>query len=182
MNKQTQMPVEPNLNISKQPMDAWVHHELDQSSPWVAELLREMNEKATTKTPEQWLQETELKIKMSWIKHFKGEIGEYLLVKAHVKATYATECVSTLTPLKWPMDFSFMAAFVPEKLTQTEEYQDTSEIWLNGETWELYPYQRNQIPLSEMLHEQIYLNYEYYPRIDTAPTIEIPLAPDKPRQ
>jgi hypothetical protein len=77
------------------------------------------------------------------------------------------------------LDFSVSAAFVSEKIAESEEYKDTSEIWLNGETWELYTHKRNLVELSEMIHEQIYLNYDYYPRIDAAPSIEMPLAPDE---
>jgi hypothetical protein len=179
MTHQTQLPVEATFNITKQPMDAWVTHKLTKDTPWVADLLKEMNENGTTKTPEQWLQETNLDIELKWIKHFKGEMGEYLLVKMELHSFYATECVTTLTPMRMALDFSVSAAFVSEKIAESEEYKETSEIWLNGETWELYTHKRNMVELSEMIHEQIYLNYDYYPRIDAAPSIEMPLAPDE---
>lgn len=179
MPHQTQLPVEASLNISKQPMDAWVTHKINKESPWVADLLKEMNERATTKTPEEWLKETNLDIELKWIKHFKGEVGEYLLVKVQVHSFYATECVTTLTPMRMGLDFNVQAAFVAEKLTESEEYKDTAEIWLDGETWELYTFKKNMVELSEMIHEQIYLNFDYYPRIDAEPSIEIPQVGDE---
>ena len=179
MTHQTQLSVEANLLITKQPMDAWVTHKINKDTPWVADLLKEMNERASTKTPEQWLQETSLDMELKWIKHFRGEIGEYLLVKLDFHSFYATECVTTLTPMRMELKFSVQAAFVSEKIAESEEYKDTSEIWLNGETWELYTFKKNIVELSEMIHEQIFLNFEYYPRIDAAPSFEIPLAPDE---
>jgi uncharacterized metal-binding protein YceD (DUF177 family) len=167
MKPQSQMPVGAEVNISKIPMDAWVKHELsNKDSEWLTELLKELNENATTKSPEAWLDETHVNLKLSWIKHFKGEMGEYLLVKCAIESHYATECVTTLQPMNMDLKVEFQAAFVPQKIVDSEEYQETSEIWLDGETWELYGYSKNMIQLFEMVHEQVYLNYDYYPRLD----------------
>jgi len=59
-----QRPLEAKLNLVKLPKDAKLTYTLDKTTPWVATLLAEMNEEATDKRPEAWLDETELKLQL----------------------------------------------------------------------------------------------------------------------
>jgi len=173
---QAPLSLEAKITISKLPTNSWVSYEADKTTPWMSELLKEMNENTKIAPPHILLSQTSIELKLELNKKFKGEIGEYVLARGHVAATYATECVRTLRPMQEKLAADIKACFVAEDVLQSEEYAETSEIWLDGETWELYPYAKNQVDIAEMIHEQAYLNYNYYPRIDA----DSPLATDVP--
>ncbi|MBY0517406.1 MAG: DUF177 domain-containing protein [Bacteriovoracaceae bacterium] len=174
--------LESNLNISKLPINATVTHSLDKSAPWVKAILVELNENASEKTPEEWILETDINIRIELTKKFKGEIGEYLLVKGTVDANYATECVRTLKTMKDSVHAEFNTCFAPEAVLQSEEYAETGEIWIDGETRDLYGYKKNHVELNEMIHEQIYMNYNTYPKLDADSPLDGTIDADKMRQ
>lgn len=179
---QTPLSLERKVTISKLPNNSWVKHQLDKSTEWLAELLKEMNENATIAPVHILLSQTSIDVTIELMRKFKGEVGEYVLARGTIEATYATECVRTLRPMQEKLSAEFKTCFVPESVLKSEEYAETSEIWLDGETWELYGYDKNQIDLAEMVHEQAYLNYNYYPRIDADAPLNLGTPGDKPRQ
>lgn len=182
MTVRKEQTLEPKLNLVKFPINTQLTFELDQTTPWVAELLKEMNEGATDKSPDQWLQETSLKLHLELAKKFKNEEGEYLLVKGQVKATYVDEHVRTLAPLKLELDLSFKAVFLNEPLLQTEAFEELDEIWLDGDTYEIYTYKKATADLGEMIHEQLFLHRIQYPGVELDEAMDGGLDTDKPRQ
>lgn len=154
------------VNLAKLPLNSKLSFHLDKSQPWLRDILVEMNENAHDRTADEWLAETDISVDLELLKGFKGEIGEYLLAEGTIRATYATECVRTLKPMKETIEGPFKACFAPTKLVESEEYAETGEIYMDGKVWDIYGYERYQIPLSEMIHEQAFINYNYYPRLD----------------
>ena len=160
------------INLIKLPSNTKFDFDFDQSTDWVRNILIEMNEKATDRTPEEHLQETFLKIQGHVEKKNKPELGEYLLVKGTISAEYDTECVRTLQPMAMEMDLAFQVCFIDESLATTEMFEDTDETWLDNEVYELYFYNKRTINFLEMLHEQIFLNYDQYPVLDAESELE----------
>ena len=127
MTERREQTLEAKLNLIKFPTNTALTYELDENVMWVQNLLREMNETATDKKPDEWLLETSLHIQIELTKKFKNEYGEYLLAKGNFQCTFATESVRTLNPVKETMDVDFKACFLHEPLLKTEEFEDIDE-------------------------------------------------------
>lgn len=156
----------PKINLIKLPANQEVSFELDQEIDWIKEFLDEMNENASDKTPEQLAEETSILITGSIEKKNKNDMGEFLLVKGLIQADYATECVRTLKPMTVELDVPFKVVFVDEALASTELFEGIDETFVENDVYEIYFYSKRTVDFQEMLHEQIFLNYNQYPVLD----------------
>ena len=93
-------------------------------------------------------------------------MNEFLLAKGHIEADYVTECVRTLKPMKMQLNVPFKICFVDETLATTELFANLDETWIENDTYEIYFYNKRTVDFQEMIHEQIYLNYNQYPVLD----------------
>jgi uncharacterized metal-binding protein YceD (DUF177 family) len=154
------------INLIKLPANTVFEFEIDQNTDWVKEILLEMNENATDKKPEAYLAETSLIIFGEIEKNNKLDMGEFLLVRATIQAEYATECVRTLKPMKVNLEIPIKICFVDESMAKTELFEGLDETWVENDTYELYFYNKRMANFQEMIHEQIFLNYDQYPVLD----------------
>lgn len=155
------------INLIKLAANNPVFFEFDTETDWVNEFLNEMNEHGTEK-----LDETGIYISGEIEKKNKTDMGEFLLVKGKIEVTYATECVRTLKPMMVDLDVEFKIAFIDETLATSELFADIDETWIENDTYELYFYNNRTVDLQEMLHEQIFLNYNQYPVLDAESKLE----------
>jgi uncharacterized metal-binding protein YceD (DUF177 family) len=165
-NMQKNEKIAAQINLIKLPLNAPIEFELDASSEWVKEILVELNENATDKTPEAYLQETTISIYGDVEKKNSTEMGEFLLFRGTVTATYATECVRTLKPMKVDLEVPIKTCFVDESFATSELFAEIDETWVENDVFELYFYNKRTIQFQEMLHEQIFLHYNQYPILD----------------
>ncbi|MGE3608783.1 MAG: DUF177 domain-containing protein [Bacteriovoracaceae bacterium] len=156
----------PKINLIKIAANTPIEFELDQSIDWIKELLIEMNENATEKSPEAYLAETSLVISGVIEKKNKQDLGEFLTAKGTIYANYATECVRTLKPMEVEMEVPFKICFIDEELSSTELFAEIDETYVDNDIYEIYFYSKRTVDFQEMLHEQIFLHYEQYPIID----------------
>jgi uncharacterized metal-binding protein YceD (DUF177 family) len=168
------------INLIKLPSNTPFSFELDQDTDWVRDFLLEMNENATDKSPEEYLQETSLVIYGDIEKKNKSDLGEYLLVRGTIEADYATECVRTLKPMMRELDVSFKVIFIDESLASSELFSEIDETFVDNDVYEIYFYQKRTVDLQEMLHEQIFLNYDQYPILDADSKLEGVESDDSP--
>jgi uncharacterized metal-binding protein YceD (DUF177 family) len=154
------------INLIKIPANNPILFELDQETDWVRDFLIEMNENATEKSPEAYLDETSIFISGELEKKNKSDMGEFLLVKGVIEADYVTECVRTLKPMTVQLDVPFKIIFVDESLATSELFAEIDETWVENDVYEIYFYNKRTVDLQEMLHEQIFLNYDQYPVLD----------------
>jgi uncharacterized metal-binding protein YceD (DUF177 family) len=96
----------------------------------------------------------------------KTDLGEFLIVKGTIEADYATECVRTLKPMTVQLDVPFKVIFIDEELANSELFADIDETYVENDIYEIYFYSKRTVDLQEMLHEQIFLNYDQYPVLD----------------
>jgi uncharacterized metal-binding protein YceD (DUF177 family) len=164
MNKQDK--VTAKINLIKLAANNPISFELDQDTDWVKEFLIEMNENATEKSPEEYLKETSIFISGEMEKKNKTDLGEFLLVKGTIEADYATECVRTLKPMTVQLDVPFKVIFVDESLASSELFAEIDETYVENDVYEIYFYNKRTVDFQEMLHEQIFLNYNQYPVLD----------------
>lgn len=154
------------ISLIKLPTNTTFEFELDQSSDWVKEMLMELNENATEKTPEAYLEDTAILITGELTKKDTPDMQEFVLTKGIIEVDYVTECIRTLQPMTVQLDVPFKVAFIDEALAQNEMFLDQEETYVDGETYELYFYNKRTVDFQEMLHEQIFLNYNQYPVLD----------------
>lgn len=160
------------INLIKIPANQVISFELDQDTDWVREFLLEMNENATEKSPEAYLEETAIFISGEIEKKNKTDMGEFLLVKGTIEADYVTECVRTLKPMTVQLDVPFKVIFVDEALATSELFAEIDETYVENDVYEIYFYNKRTVDLQEMLHEQIFLNYNQYPVLDADSKLE----------
>ena len=170
MNKQDKIGA--NINLVKIPANNPILFELDTETDWVKEFLLEMNENATEKSPEAYLDETSLFISGEIEKKTKNDMGEFLIVKGTIEADYATECVRTLKPMTVQLDIPFKVVFIDEALATSELFAEIDETYIENDVYEIYFYNKRTVDFQEMLHEQIFLHYDQYPVLDADSKLE----------
>lgn len=158
--------VSAQINLIKLPANTVFEFELDHETDWLKEMLLEMNEHATDKKPDVYLKETRLNVYGEIEKKNKVEMGEFLLARGTIEAEYATECVRTLKPMKVELNVPFKVCFVDESMANSEMFAEIDETWVENDTYEIYFYTKRTVNFQEMIHEQIYLNYNQYPVLD----------------
>lgn len=154
------------INLIKLPQNNTFQFSFDQKTDWVKNILIELNEHATDKTSEEYLKETSLEISGEVTKNQRPDLGEYLLLEGNITTHYATECVRTLKPMKMDLEIPLKICFIDEELAESELFKDTDEAFVENQMWDLYFYNKRIIDFKEVMHEQIFLNYEQYPILD----------------
>jgi len=160
------------INLIKLPANHPIEFELDENTDWIKEFLLEMNENASEKTPEAYLDETSLFISGHIEKKNKPDMGEFLLVRGTIEADYVTECVRTLKPMTKQLDVDFKVIFVDESLATSELFAEIDETYVENDVYEIYFYNKRTIEFAEMIHEQIFLHYDQYPVLDAESKLE----------
>lgn len=161
MEKENQLNA--NLNITKFPNNQEKYYELDKSQDWVQKLLMELNENADEKSPEEYLDETEISVELTIKKKFDPREGEKLLVTGHVSAKYVTKCIRTLEQMDDSVDVDIKACFLDAVNEDNDMYVDQTETFQENDMYELYFFENKMVKLSEMIHEQVFLEYNQYP-------------------
>lgn len=154
------------INLVKLPQNNNFQFSFDQKTDWVKDLLIELNENATDKSSEEYLKETSLEISGEIVKKQRPDYGEYLLLEGQIKTHYATECVRTLKPMKVDLEIPVKICFIDNELAESELFNDTDEAYVENQMWDLYFYTKRLVDFKEVIHEQIFLNYEQYPILD----------------
>jgi uncharacterized metal-binding protein YceD (DUF177 family) len=170
MNKHDKVAAE--INLIKVPANTKFEFELDATTDWVKEILMELNEQATEKSPEAYLAETSLTIQGEIEKKNRPELSEFLIVKGLIQAEYVTECVRTLQPMTMDLEVPIKICFVDESLATSEQFAEIDETYVENDVYEIYFYNKRKILFQEMIHEQIFLNYDQYPVLDADSKLE----------
>jgi uncharacterized metal-binding protein YceD (DUF177 family) len=160
------------INLIKLPANTPIEFELDQDTDWVKEILMELNENATEKNPEAYLDETSLYISGEVTKKNKPDLNEFLIINGTIEADYVTECVRTLKPMTVQLDVPFKVCFIDESLASSEQFHEIDETYVDNDVYEIYFYNKRTIDFQEMIHEQIFLNYDQYPVLDAESKLE----------
>ncbi|HXH30400.1 MAG TPA: hypothetical protein VNJ01_06285 [Bacteriovoracaceae bacterium] len=154
------------INLIKLASNNPIEFELDQDTDWLGEMLKELNENATEKTPDEYFEETSLYLTGTIEKKTKADMGEFLLVDATIQADYMTECIRTLKPMMIQLDVPFKVVFIDQTLSTSELFEGIDETYVENSVYEIYYYDKRTVNFQEMIHEQIFLNYNQYPVLD----------------
>lgn len=160
---QTENQINSKYNVLKHPLNNTRYFKLDKSQDWVGSLLKEFNEKAEEKTPEEYFENSEIKLDLEISKSFKHPYGEYLLVKGKLESNFFTPCVRTLEEMPDSVSIEFKTCFIESRFQEDEELKDQTEIFIADNMYELYFFEKGFANLTEMVHEQAYLSINQYP-------------------
>lgn len=161
------------INLVKIPANNHFEFEFDQETPWIKEILNELNENASEMPKADLEKSTHLHVAGSIEKKNKPEFGEYIITSGIISATYATECVRTLRPMTIDLNIPFKICFLDTSLEESEMLKDTDETWIENDVYEVYFYTKRIVDLKEMIHEQVFLNYNQYPVLDADSPLEL---------
>lgn len=155
------------INLLKLPANTKYEFDLDQSTDWLNELLNELNENAVG-DPAAFglLKQTRINVTGEVEKKTKPDLGEYLLATGSIEMVYATACVRTLKPMKVELTVPFKVCFLDESMESSEMFAETDETWIDNDVYDIYYYSKRTVNFLEMLHEQVFLNYNQYPVLD----------------
>lgn len=155
------------INLLKLPANSKYEIELNQSTDWVNNLLNELNENAVN-DPAAFglLKQSALTITGEVEKKTKIDLGEFLLAVGSIHAIYTTECIRTLRPMRMELTVPFKVCFLDVALESSEMFAETDETWVDNDVYDIYYYNKRTVNFQDMIHEQIFLNYNQYPVLD----------------
>ena len=151
------------LNITKMGRNQEKYYQLDKEQDWIESLLRELNENADEKSPQEYLEITHLNITLDLKKRFNPREGEMLLITGLVDTEYMTQCIRTLEPMREFLKIEIAACFLDTSNQEKEMYLDQTETFQENQMFDLYFYENKVADLKTMIKEQIFLNYNQYP-------------------
>lgn len=157
-------------------------YRLNKSQDWLEELLNELNEKVSERTPDQYLAESELNLEISFKRIHQQPFGNVLLCKGQLDVEFFTECVRTLKEMRDSIQTEFKACFISNHFAEDEEYADLDETFMDNDMYDVHFYENNIANLKELIHELIYLHINQYPVIDEDGPIETMESPSKLKQ
>jgi uncharacterized metal-binding protein YceD (DUF177 family) len=144
----------------------------NQGSEWLQKILDELNENATDLLSKHFAKKSFLKVSGEVEKKNKQDLGEFLLTTGTISTLYATECIRTLKPMTKELEVPFKIAFLDESLEKSEMFAETDETWIDGQVYEIYYYNKRNVQFRDMVHEQLFLNYDQYPVLDADSRLE----------
>ncbi len=140
-------------------------YDLTQSIDWVHDLLAELNENSEY-SEEKLAKISSLDISLELERFFDPKLEQTLLVKSKIKSSYCTRCVKSLDPLQRQLDFEFKGAFVHESFQDDEAYKELTETYLKDDVYDIYYEDRGKFDFKSMIHEQLFLNYDFFPKVE----------------
>jgi uncharacterized metal-binding protein YceD (DUF177 family) len=171
MQKQDQK-IGAQINLIKLPSNTKYEFELDEETSWLKQILEELNQNAIEAGLEDLLKKSGINLTGSLEKKNKEDMGEFLLISGNLDLTYATECVRTLKPMIMKLSVPFNVCFLDETLGTSEMFAETDQTWVENIVYEVYYYNKRIVNFQEMLHEQVFLNYDQYPVLDAESKLE----------
>lgn len=166
MQDHTENTLEPKVNMTRLAPGQVYKYELNQSQDWVRELLMELNEKCTSRNPEDYLGDTDIKITLELKRMNAPTFGDVLVAKGKIEAEFVTECVRTLNEMKDQVEADFKAAFIENIYAEDEETAEQDELFIDNDVHELHYYELNRADIKEMIHEEVFLSINPYPVSD----------------
>lgn len=163
--------VDQKINVGKLSSGKIYEFKVDQYTPWLKELLEELNEDVRMGFISPSSQGS-INCEGSYYKKIRPEYGEYAVVKAKLFAKFYTNCVSTGKVMLDEINVDFEACFLGQSFKNDPDYKDEIEFYIDNSTMDLFFLDHNQLDLKEVLHEYLYLNKDPYPRIDKKNTKE----------
>lgn len=153
--------LDPVVFVPKYSIDIIEEYQLDKSTPWIQDLLVELEE---DNDDEAEFPAAEMNISMQISRKTNTLIKDHLVVRAQLKAHYHQPCGRCLYPLAQELNLDLAAAFLHEAMEKLPEYAEATTVYADGQEMELYFYHKGMADIREFIHEQIYIEVTPFPR------------------
>ncbi|MBC7537869.1 MAG: DUF177 domain-containing protein [Bacteriovorax sp.] len=158
-----QTSLEPTVTVPKYALDIIEEYELDKTTPWINELLVELEEE---NDDEAEFSPADMILKAQISRKTNTLLKDYLVVKAQLKTHFHLPCGRCLYPLPQELDLDLAATFLHETQEKLPEYIEATTVYADGQEMELYFYHKGVADIKEFIHEQIYIEVTPFPRCD----------------
>lgn len=155
--------LEPTVVVSKYSVDIIEEYKIDKSTPWVQELMVELE---AENDDEAVFPPAEMVITAQITRKTNTLIKDHLIVRAQLNAQFHVPCGRCLYPLPEELNLDLAAAFLHESFEKLPEYAEVTTVYADGQEMELYFSQKGIADIKEFIHEQIYIEVVPFPRCD----------------
>jgi uncharacterized metal-binding protein YceD (DUF177 family) len=169
----------PEINLVKIPANTTFTFDFDKNTPWIQNILNELNEHASDIDPTELENKTHFHLSGHFEKKNRADLGEYVLAEGLISTTYYTECVRTLKPMTVNLEIPYKICFLDQSLEESDMVKDTDEIWTDNQIYEIFYFTKRTVPFQEMVHELVFLNYDQYPVLDADSPLQGAISSDE---
>lgn len=155
--------LDPQVYVNKYSFDIIEEYEIDKKTPWVNDLLVELEE---DNDEDAEYPPASMEIKAQITRKTNHFLNDHLIVRSQLKAHFHLPCGRCLFPLAQELDLSLAAAFLHESQEKKPEYAEVTTVFADSQEMELYFYRKGVADIKEFLHEQIYIEVAPFPRCE----------------
>lgn len=155
--------LDPQVLVNKYSLDIIEEYEIDKLTPWVNDLLVELEEE---NDDEAEFPVANMVIKAQITRKTNSYLKDHLVVRAQLKANFHFPCGRCLYPLPQELDLNLAAAFLHESQEKLPEYAEATTVYADGQEMELYFFHKGLADIQEFIHEQIFIEVVPFPRCD----------------
>lgn len=145
--------------------DQYIEISIDHHVEWMRNILSELHEEITDDLREEpeLLKQASLKFEGDLQKRSDSYWRDHALLVGELKACYWTQCIKSGELMLEEQDLDIQAVFINESLQKTKNLEEADTLMIENYEYDLYFYKSSMIDISEVLHEQLFLNKNPYP-------------------
>jgi hypothetical protein len=155
-------PMENRQTISKLPKEGSIEVYLDGETPWMAELLEELNEDLTDSDYE-GEGNASIEFKGELVRKWNDRFNDYIILTGEIRASFYALEINSGEAILDHIEVPVRACWIQEELREKFGYEEETEIWFDEDEYDLYFYTRNNVELKPVLSEYLFLNKNPYP-------------------
>lgn len=157
--------MENRQTVTKLPKEGSVEIELDGETPWLAQILKDLNDDISDADYE-GEGETSIVFQGELIRKWSERFNDYIFLMGQIKVTFYTLEINSGDVILDHIEVPVKACWIQEELKEKFGYEDETEIWFDEDEYDLYYYTRNNVELQPVLSEYVFLNKNPYPGLD----------------
>jgi hypothetical protein len=113
-------------------------------------------------------EEEDFLVDLEITKHENAHWEEFLILSGHVYVRFPTLCVSTGRWMMDTLDLDLHCVLLAASFDSPDAYAEHVDVDYEGQDHDIYFLDKGKIDLYSIVHEQLYLGKNPYPKIETA--------------
>lgn len=151
------------IDLTRLQRDLVYDFDLDKNSEWLRELLAEMCENSDLDADEA-IEQSTISLKGTLKKTNVPTFQDVTLMEYTFSANYATQSVNELKHMLQTLEYEASVCFLHDSYQSDEAYKEETELFVENKMYELYFSEKGKANVQAAIHEQTFLNYDYYPK------------------
>lgn len=145
--------------------DQYVEINVDHHAEWMRKILSELHEEVSNELREEpeLLKQASLSFRGDLQKRSDSYWRDHALLVGELKACFWTQCIKSGELMLEKQDLDIQAVFVNDSLKKSKNLEETDTLMIENYEYDLYFYKSSVVKVSEVLHEQLFLNKNPYP-------------------